>query len=157
MSLKCNIDTICSNWLWDKFASAMNLDNVEGYQHRCLFGDYSMSLYNIISNTFFTLSISTGGTIPLALAEVVLYIFVCKTICSKNSLLKNKERNDMGLLQECNGSVSSQLSCNFFSSNWEYAGISHSRSICEFNINFSVWLVWFFFISSGLTFFWAFF
>ena len=76
-----------------------------------------MSLYNIISNTFFTLSISTGGTIPLALAGVVLYIFVCKTICSKNSLLKNKERNDMGLLQECNGPVSSQLSCNFFSSN----------------------------------------
>ena len=81
-------------------ASEMNLENVEGFQYSRLFGNFSMPMSNIIPNTFFNSSTSTGGPdlVPLSLAEAVLHTFVWNVMSSKNSSLKNKEKNDMGLL-----------------------------------------------------------
>ena len=88
----------------------MNLDNVEGFQysHRLL-ENFSMPMNNTIPNTFFNLSTSTGvvGLVPFSLTEAVLCKFVWNVMSSKSSSLKNKDKDDMGLLPESSGPVSS--------------------------------------------------
>ena len=136
LSLKYNIDKISFIQLQDMLASPMNLDNVEGFQysHRLL-ENFSMPMNNTIPNTFFNLSTSTGvvGLVPFSLTEAVLCKFVWNVMSSKSSSLKNKDKDDMGLLPESSGPVSSWFSCSFFSSNWERTDIAQSQLISQLN------------------------
>ena len=113
----------------------MNLDNVEDFQYSRLLGNFSIPMNKIIPNTFFSLLTSIGGAglVPLSLAEAVLYTFIWNVMSSKSLSLKNKEKNDMGLLPESIGPVSSRFTCSFFSLNWDTTGIVQSQLIYQLN------------------------